>query len=344
VSAGRTAAVSSPGARPARPAASGAAPRWQVFAALGIVYVVWGSTYLAIRVMVRDVPPLLGAGTRFLLAGALLLGLLAARRGGLHAVRVPRGALASAALVGALLPAGGNGLVTVAEKHVPSGLAALLVASVPLWVVVYRTLWRDRVAGTTLVGVGLGFAGVALLLAPGGGTGGTVGGSLLIVLAAASWAAGSFASPRLPLPSDPLVSTGWQMVFGGLVLGVAGLAAGETSDVSSSVGSTDALLSLGYLIVFGSLLAYSAYVWLLQRAPISQVATYAYVNPVIAVALGWAILGESFGVQTLIGAAIIVGSVAIIVRKESAPRPARAERAAVDAGAPPAAVPERAAA
>jgi drug/metabolite transporter (DMT)-like permease len=340
VSAGRTAALSSPAARPARDSASGAVARWQILAALGIVYVVWGSTYLAIRVMVRDVPPLLGAGTRFLLAGALLLGFLAARRGGLRSIRVSRGALASAALIGALLPAGGNGLVTVAEKHVPSGLAALLVASVPLWVVVYRSAFRDRVAGTTMLGVGLGFAGVALLLAPGSGNGGTVGGSLLIVLAAASWAAGSFASPRLPLPADPLVSTGWQMVFGGLVLAVAGFGAGEASEVSSSVGSTDALLSLGYLIVFGSLLAYSAYVWLLQHAPISQVATYAYVNPVIAVGLGWAILGESFGAQTLIGAAIIVASVAIIVRKESAQRPAPA----TVAPAPPAAMPERAAA
>ena len=266
------------------------------------------------------------------------------RRGGLSSVRVSRGALASAALIGALLPAGGNGLVTVAEKDVPSGLAALLVASVPLWVVVYRSLARDRVAGTTLLGVGLGFAGVALLLAPGSGSGGTTAGALLIVLAAASWAAGSFASPRLPLPGDPLVSTGWQMVFGGLVLGVAGLVAGETSDVTSAVGSTDALLSLGYLIVFGSLLAFTAYVWLLQHAPISQVSTYAYVNPVIAVGLGWAILGESFGAQTLIGAAVIVASVAIIVRKESAPRPAPAATAPADAGAPPAAVPERAAA
>jgi drug/metabolite transporter (DMT)-like permease len=319
-------------------------PRWQILAGLGIVYVVWGSTYLAIRVMVRDVPPLLGAGTRFLLAGGLLLAFIAVRRGGFSAVRVSRGALASAALIGALLPAGGNGLVTVAEKHVPSGLAALLVAAVPLWVVVYRTVFRDRVAATTLLGVGLGFAGVALLLAPGSGSGGTIGGSLLIVLASASWAAGSFASPRLPLPVDPLVSTGWQMLFGGGVLAVAGLAAGETSDVTTSVFSTDALLSLGFLIVFGSLLAYSAYVWLLQHAPISEVATYAYVNPVIAVALGWAILGESFGTQTLIGAAIIVGSVAIIVRKESAPRPTPAERAPLDAGAPPAAVPERAAA
>ncbi|MEA2273383.1 MAG: hypothetical protein QOI98_2091, partial [Solirubrobacteraceae bacterium] len=264
----------------------------------------------------------LGAGTRFLIAGGLLLAFLAARRG-LATVRVTRGQLGSAALIGALLPAGGNGLVTVAEKHVPSGLAALLVASVPLWVVVYRSLARDRVAGTTLLGVGLGFAGVALLLAPGSHSGGaTTAGSLLIVLAAASWAAGSFASPRIALPSDPLVSTGWQMVFGGAVLGVAGLVAGETADVGSAVGSTDALLSLGYLIVFGSLLAFTAYVWLLQHAPISQVATYAYVNPVIAVALGWSILGESFGLQTLIGAAVIVGSVAIIVRREAAPRPA----------------------
>jgi drug/metabolite transporter (DMT)-like permease len=295
------------------------AARWRIVIALAIVYVVWGSTYLAIRVMVRDVPPLLGAGTRFFLAGVIVLAFLSVR-GGRPRIRTTWGQLAAAAAIGTLLAAGGNGLVTVAEQDVPSGLAALLVASVPLWVVVYRTLARDRVAGTTLLGVGLGFAGVALLLAPGSDAHeASLTGSLLIVLAAVSWAAGSFASPRVRLPADPFVSTGWQMVLGGGVLLLAGLVAGETADIGAGVGSAESLLSLGYLIVFGSLVAFTAYVWLLQNAPVSQVATYAYVNPVIAVVLGWAILGESFGLLTLVGAAVIVASVAIIVRRESTP-------------------------
>jgi drug/metabolite transporter (DMT)-like permease len=302
-----------------------------VWSALAAVYLIWGSTYLAIRVMVRDVPPLLAASVRFLVAGGALLALLSARGGGrprAARVGVGRTGLAATALVGLLLPAGGNGVVTLAEKHVPSGLAALLVASVPLWVVLLqRTVAGVRVRGRTLASVAAGFCGVGVLLLPGSRpAGATAAGIALILVAAASWACGSFATQRLALPRDPLLSTGWQMLWGGIFLAIAGVAAGETAQVHAAHVSADSWLALAYLITIGSLVAYTAYAWLLRHAPISQVATYAYVNPLVAVVLGWAILGEQLAVGTLAGAALIVASVAVTVSVEARPRDLAAAR------------------
>jgi drug/metabolite transporter (DMT)-like permease len=295
-----------------------------VWACLGAVYLIWGSTYLAIRVMVETVPSSFGAGVRFVVAGLLLLGVLAAR-GGLRRIRVTTPMLLRLAAVGSLLAAGGNGLVTVAEKHVPSGLAALLIASMPLWIVVYRSIARDRVGAATLAGVVVGFAGVALLLLPGNRPAGVpLGSSLLIILAAASWAMGSFMSQRMTMPPDPLVSTGWQMLCGGLVMLVAALASGEATSVDVGAFSAKSVAALLYLVAIGSLVAYSAYTWLLQNAPIAKVATYAYVNPMVAVILGWAILGEHVPPMMLAASAVIVGSVASIVRTEGRPRAAAA--------------------
>jgi drug/metabolite transporter (DMT)-like permease len=310
-----------------------------VWSALASVYLIWGSTYLAIRVMVRDVPPLLGAAVRFLLAGGVLLAVLAARgerswsRPQARRVRIGRRAQGSAALVGLLLPAGGNGIVTLAERHVDSGLAALLVGSVPLWVILLRRgVARERIRRATVVSVGVGFAGVAVLLLPGSRPAGTsVAGMVLILVAAASWALGSFASPRLALPRDPLLSTAWQMLWGGAFLLVAGIAAGELPRVHLAHTALDSWLALAYLISAGSWIAYTAYAWLLQHAPISQVSTYAYVNPLVAVVLGWAILGESLGVGTLAGAGLIVASVAVTVTREARPRARAARAAAADA-------------
>jgi len=289
-----------------------------VWSALGIVYVFWGATYVAIRVMVEDVPPLLGAGLRFAIAGVAMLGFLAARG---RTIRVAPRALAAAALVGLLLPAGGNGLVTVAERDVPAGLAALLIASVPLWVVLLRsTVGGERVNGGTLAGVAVGFAGLGVLLLPGSRPAeATAGGILLCLVAAGSWATGSFLSPRLSLPSDPLVSTGWQMVAGGGAMLVGALATGEAGDLHLADTATKSLLAFAYLVVGGSLVAFTAYAWLLQNVPISKVATYAYVNPLVAVLLGWALLSEELTLGTLAGAALIVASVATIVRRESKP-------------------------
>jgi drug/metabolite transporter (DMT)-like permease len=306
-------------------------PQWKVRSALGAVYVIWGSTYLAIRVMVRDVPPLLGAGARFAIAGTAMLAVLRAR--GMR-VRVTKAQLAAAAIVGLLLPAGGNGVVTVAERHVPSGLAALLVASEPLWIAVLRgTAGRERVAGRTIGGLLLGFAGLAVLLLPGARPAdATVIGIVLVLIAALSWAIGSFFSPRLPLPRDSFVSTGWQMVWGGAILLVAAVVAGEPGQVDLGAIGWNSWLALAYLIVAGSWVAFTCYAWLLQNAPMSQVATYAYVNPLVAVLLGWAILGETLSPGTLAGAALVVASVFVIVSRESPtrqkePAVARARRA-----------------
>jgi drug/metabolite transporter (DMT)-like permease len=298
-------------------AATPAAPAWKVWAALWIVYLVWGSTYLAIRVMVETVPPLLGAGVRFAVAGGAMVAVLSLRR----PVKPTRAQLLSALLVGLLLP-GANAVVTVAEQEVPSSVAALLIASVPLWVLLMRRGAGERVSRAGIVAVLVGFAGVALLLRPGEATGdATVLGLAACVIAAAMWASGSFASPRLRLPADPLVSTGWQMLLGGLAIVAVGLALGEAPEVDPAAFSTRSVLALGYLVVFGSWVAYTAYAWLLQNAPISKVSTYAYVNPVVAIVLGFLILDEVVTPVTLAGAAIIVVSVALVVRIENARRP-----------------------
>jgi drug/metabolite transporter (DMT)-like permease len=293
-----------------------AAP-WTVWANLAVVYLVWGSTYLAIRVVVETMPPLISSGVRFFFAGAVLYAVLAARRGW-RAVRFSRAELVAALLVGAALVAGGNGLVMVAEQTVPSAHAALIIGSEPLWIIVLRALAREPIARGTLLGVGLGFAGVAILVVPGGQEGqGQLVGLLLLVVAAASWATGSFFSRRLALPTDPFLSTALQMMAGGLLVFLGGLAVGETRGLDVATFSAESLIGFVYLLVFGSLVAFTAYTWLLQNAPISLVSTYAYVNPVVAVVLGWAILREDITPTMLVGAALIIASVAFVVRKES---------------------------
>ena len=231
--------------------------------------------------------------------------------------------LAWAAVVGTLLAGGGNGLVTVAERDVPSSLAALLIASVPLWVVLLRALVGERPGRATLAGVGVGFGGVALLLLPGEQPAGVgSAGLLLLVVAAVSWATGSVASSRVDLPEDPLLSTGYQMAFAGLVMVTAGLVGGELSDVHWGGLSAESLGAFAYLIAIGSIVAYSAYTWLLQHAPVSKVSTYAYVNPVIAVILGMVILNERLTAVSLVAAAVIVAAVALIVWGQSRRQPA----------------------
>jgi drug/metabolite transporter (DMT)-like permease len=291
--------------------------RWLLPAGLATIYVVWGSTYLAIRVMVETMPPLLAAGVRFAAAGAIFW--LALRlRGGAERVRTTPRELAGAALIGTLLCFGGNGLVTVAEQDVPSGLAALIIGSVPLWVVLMRSAHGDRVPRATLAGVAVGFAGLAVLVLPGDRPGDApLWGVLVIVAASFFWAAGSFYSRRITLPDDAFVSTAWQMLLGGAGMLVVGAIVGEAGDVDLAAFSTRSLVAFAYLILAGSLLAFTAYVWLLKNAPISTVATYAYVNPVIAIFLGWAILSEQLTATIVAGAAIVVASVAAIVRRES---------------------------
>jgi drug/metabolite transporter (DMT)-like permease len=296
----------------ARPQAS----EWQIWTGLWIVYLVWGSTYLAIRVVVETVPPFLSAGGRFVLAGAAMLAFLAWRRGP-SVLRPSRRQLLSCLAVGVLLM-GANAVVSVAEVDVPSSMAALLIASVPLWVILYRRALGDRVAAISVLAVLIGFAGVAILLLPGKQTGGAPLLALLTcVAAAAMWAGGSVASTRLALPRDPFVSGGWQMLLGGGVCLLTGALVGELGDFQPAEFSSRSLVAFAYLVVFGSWLAFTAYAWLLQNAPVSRVATYAYVNPVVAIALGWAILDEAVTATTFAGAAVIVASVAAVVRTES---------------------------
>lgn len=313
---GTIAPVQAPPAGASSPEAPAGASSLRIWTALWIVYIVWGSTYLAIRVVVETIPPLLAAGARFGIAGAAMIGALALQRG-FAAVRPTRAQLGGAALVGLLLP-GANAVVSVAEQEVPSSIAALLIGSVPLWVILMRAATGDRVSLRGAASVLVGFAGVALLVQPGEQSGdATVLGLLACVGAALMWASGSFASPRLSLPRDPLTSVGWQMLLGGIAITLVALAIGEGGDVDVEAFSARSLLALGYLVVFGSWVAYTAYAWLLQNAPISKVATYAYVNPVVAIFLGWIVLDEVVTSTTIIGATVIVASVALVVRTES---------------------------
>ena len=295
-----------------------------VWLALGTVYVVWGSTYLAIAVAVQTLPPLFYSGIRFGLAGLLLAAWLAFRRVDL---RISRRELGGAAVVGTLMLAGGNGLVNIGERTVPSGVAALIVASIPLWIVLYRLIAGERVGRGLLAGVLLGLVGVAILVVP-GGLNGTIDpvGALVLFGATLSWALGTFLSPRLSTPRNALVSTVYQMVTGGIVLVVVALGTGELAHVDPAAISVRSLVAFGYLVVFGSLIAYSAYTWLLQNAPVSLVSTYAFVNPVVAVVLGALILVEPITPTIVLGAAVIVVAVAFIVFRQNVAR--RAERLA----------------
>lgn len=296
-----------------------AARDWQVWLALLTLYIVWGSTYLAIRVMVETIPPLIGAGTRFLAAGTILLFFLIARRD--RATPPPTlDELVAAGILGILILFGGFGLLTVAERQVESGLAALLIASVPLWVVLLRITARERVSKLTIIGVMAGLAGVALLVTPSSRSGDA---PLLwlfaLVVAALCEAVGSFGSGRLRLPADAFLSAACQMLVAGVLLCGAGLATGEAGRLQVNRFSLQSILGLAYLIGPGSLLAYSAFVWVLYRAPISTVSTYAYVNPLVAILLGWSILDEALTPAMAVGGTLVVLSVAVVVRPEAPP-------------------------
>ncbi|MEU4102447.1 EamA family transporter [Streptomyces tanashiensis] len=286
-----------------------------VWAALGIVYVVWGSTYLGIRIVVETLPPFLSGGARFVTAGLLLAAIVAWRQGP-AALKVTRRELGSAVLVGLLLILGGNGLVVLAETSIPSGLAALLVAAVPVWVVLLRTVFGDRPGSGAYGGVLLGFAGLGVLTVPGLSGEVKIGGVLLVVVAALLWSVGSVSSARLPMPANPFTASAYEMLAGGLAALTLGLVRGEHHGLDLGAVSGRSWAALAYLIVFGSLVAFTAYAWLLQAAPVSLVATYAYVNPVVAVLLGALVLNEALTWPILLGGAIVVGGVSLIVSTE----------------------------
>ncbi|MFF4577413.1 EamA family transporter [Streptomyces sp. NPDC001389] len=305
---------------PARPEATeqGTSPRGTsgaVWAALGVVYVVWGSTYLGIRIVVQTMPPFLSAGARFITAGLVLAGIVAWRFGP-SALRVTRAQLGSTLLVGLLLVLGGNGLVVLAETSVPSGLAALLVAAVPMWVVVLRAATGDRPPARTLAGVLVGLAGLAVLTSPGLSGEVRLSGVLLVLSGSIAWSLGSFSAGRLPLPGNSFTGSAYQMVWGGLGGVLVGLARGEQRGLDPASFSTASWLALGYLVLIGSVVGFTAYAWLLQSAPLSLTATYAYVNPVVAVALGALVLDEPLTLPIVLGGAIVVAAVGMIVSTE----------------------------
>lgn len=283
----------------------------KVWTALVTVYVIWGSTYLGIAYAGETIPPLFAASTRFITAGTLMTALVLFVRGG--TLRARRREVLSAMVIGVLLP-GANSVLFFAERNVPTGLASLIIASVPLWVMVMRlAVGRERLSWQVLAGVGVGFAGVAVLAQPSGGA--KAYGIGLCVLSAVMWSTGSFLSARLPMPEDPFAATAIEMLTGGFVMLPFGL-----FTLHHFSPSTTSVLGWIYLVVFGSIVGYTAYVWLLANAPLGLVSTYAYVNPIVAITLGVLFRGEHLTWRLLVGAVIVVVAVAAVVRQEQVRR------------------------
>ena len=282
-----------------------------------VLYVVWGSTYLAIRYGLESIPPFAMSGFRYAAAGAILLAAAKAR----GASRIAARDLVPAFTCGALLLLCGNGGVVWAEQHISSGLAALLIATEPLFIVLMRALPPERhvPGGRALFGVALGLIGVALLLGPArlGGESIDLLGAAVVLFAAFAWALGSLLSRRFTPPRSPLQATALQMLAGGALLFAASLATGEMTRFSPADVSARSLAAVLYLLVFGSLIGYTVYMWLLRVADPSRVSTYAFVNPVVAVFLGWALAGEAVSLRTLAAAAVIVAAVVLITLSES---------------------------
>jgi drug/metabolite transporter (DMT)-like permease len=287
----------------------------RIAVALVTLYLVWGSTYLAIRVVVETIPPFTGSAVRFLIAGAILYA-ATIRRDDPASDRPGRLEWRDALIVGGLLLAGGNGLLAVGEQTIPSGIAALIIATLPIWVAILGRIFFGVVLTRTIVlGTVIGFVGVAVLVAPGGETGGLDPfGVVVVLLSPVFWAVGSLYSRTAHAPRRPLVGTAMQMLAGSAVLWVLAVVTGELFEVRLAEITRESVIAVAYLVVVGSLIGYTAYVWLLRVAPISLIATYAYVNPVVAVFLGWLILAEPLEPRTLAAGAIIVAAVAVIVR------------------------------
>jgi drug/metabolite transporter (DMT)-like permease len=304
------------------------AARWKLLTALWTVYLVWGSTYLAIKITVRTLPALLSAGARFLLAGALLALILSIRG---RSLRVSGRELGASALLGLSLLALGVGLVTLAETRIDSSIAAMIAGSVPLQVILLRTLARERIPLATRLSVLVGLVGLAFIIVPGGNGGSSLVGLAIVVAATISWSLGSFFGHHLPLARDGFVAVMWEMLCAGTFLLVLGAAAGELGSMDAASFSRESVAAWLYLAVFGSLVGFTAYAWLLRNAPISKVVTHQYVNPLVAILLGAALLGEELSLTTGIGAALIVGSVFVAVSQKGAPAsPATAPSAPAD--------------
>lgn len=287
--------------------------RWQLILAFASVYLIWGSTYLAIKFAIETIPPFLMAGVRFLTSGAILYGWARAR----GAQRPSRVHWKSAAIVGVLLLLGGNGGVVWAEQRVPSGIAALIVAIVPVWIAIMEWMHPGgkKPGWQVTAGLAAGTLGLLLLASPGEAALGArvdLIGAAVLVVATLSWATGSLKAKHSPLPESPLLATGMEMLMGGAALVLLGMGTGELGQVNVAGMSQKSLLSLVYLTTFGSLIGFTAYVWLLRVGSPTRAATYAYVNPVVAVFLGWLLAGEAITPRTILATLVIVGGVVLI--------------------------------
>ena len=320
-----------------------------VWTAILILYVVWGSTYLAIRVAVETIPPFVMAASRFAIAGLVMLAAVAIVRRGAVA-RPTRREWRDSFIVGALLMGGGMGLVAWGEQTIPSGIAGVLIAMMPVWVAVFgRVFFAERLPGMAYAGIAIGMAGVVLLVGHGIAIDGSLdpAGVAALILSPMAWAAGSlFSSHRAQLPRDPFLTTGMQMLSGSAVLAVMALASGELGEFHPADITPASMAAFVYLFAVGSLVAFTAYAWVLRHAPLPLIATYAFVNPVIAVFLGSLILGETVSaVQLVAGGVIVVGVALIILARSRMPMAdAHRPRAATPDGAPSGGIDEPAAA
>jgi len=293
----------------------GARPsRVKVVLAFAVVYIIWGSTYLAIKFAIQTIPPLLMAGTRFLVAGSILYAFMRAR----GTPAPPRDTWPPAAGVGALLLLGGNGALVWSEQRVPTGLAAILLATIPLWLVLLDALRKDgaRLTGRVAAGLAVGLAGIGILVGPAklwGSSRVDLLGAGVLVFGACFWAVGSLRSRGANLPPSPFLAAAMEMLAGGVMLIVVGLCFGEGGDLRWHAISWRSAAGLFYLIGFGSLAGFTAYIWLLGVVSTARLATYAYVNPVVAVFLGWAFLYEPLSAREILATATIVSAVALIL-------------------------------
>jgi drug/metabolite transporter (DMT)-like permease len=286
--------------------------RGKIIAAFAALYIIWGSTYLAIVYAIETIPPLLMAGVRFLIAGSILYGVSLLR----SPRRPTRAEWKSQAIIGACLVLGGNGAVVFAEQMVPSGIAALLVAVTPCWMVLLDWKWNHsrRPGGRTIIGLLLGVAGIALLTGPDLFTGEGLHplGVAILMCGSLAWSVGSIYSKRAPAPPAALLAVGMQMLCGGVMLLAAGVVTGEPARLDIAGIKLTSILAFIYLIIFGAIIAYSCYIWLLRVVSPASVSTYSYVNPVVAVILGWWLANEELSLRMVLAAAVIIAGVVLI--------------------------------
>lgn len=308
-----------------------------VWVGLLTLYFVWGSTYIGIKVAVETIPAFIMASGRFLLAGLLLLG-WCVFRDGRTAFRFSRVEFRDSFIVGSLLLGGGMGMVALGEQTVPAGITALLIALMPLWVAVLgRIVFGERTSRLVLVGIVLGLIGVVILVAPSGADALTLsaGGIAAVLVSPICWSSGSlYASHRARLPRLPLAATALQMLCGGVVLAALALATGEFSNFSPAAVSDRSWLGLAYLVTIGSGIGYTTYIWMLRVAPLPKVATYAYINPIVAFVLSAIVLGEAISARTVVAAVVIVAAVAIIVTARSRSSDGNETVATIEVGEP----------